>query len=137
MEPLSVGVHAVYQVGNFRTSQSIAVFGCGPVGLLCMAVAKASGASRIIGIDVNSARLDFAKTYAATDVYLPPNVEQGEDNLEYSRRNAARMKAELCIEDTGPHSIDLVIDASGAELSIQTAFYIAKSGGSFVQVRCS
>jgi D-xylulose reductase len=136
MEPLSVAVHAVYRVGNFQASQSIAVFGCGPVGLLCMAVAKASGASRIIAVDVNSARLDFAKKYAATDAYIPPIIEQGEGKLEYSRRNAARMKAELGIEDTGPHAIDLVIDASGAEPSIQTAFYIAKSRGIFVQVRC-
>jgi D-xylulose reductase len=80
--------------------------------------------------------LHFAKTYAAAAIYLPPNTEQGEGNLEYSRRSAARMKAELGIEDTGPRAIDLVIDASGAEVSIQTAFYIAKSGGTFVQVRC-
>ena len=137
MEPLSVGVHAVHRVGDFRAGQSIAVFGCGPVGLLCMAVAKASGASRIIAIDVNSARLDFAKTYAATDIYLPPNSEQDESNLEYSRRSAARMKAQLGIEDNGHRAIDLVIDASGAGVSIQTAYYIAKSGGTFVQVRCS
>jgi len=134
IEPLSVGVHAVHRIGNFRASQSIAVFGCGPVGLLCMAVAKASGASRIIAIDVNSARLDFAKTYAATAIYLPPKIEQGEGNLEYSGRSAACMKAELGIEDTGSRSIDLVVDASGAEVSIQTAFYIAKTGGTFVQV---
>jgi len=133
MEPLSVGVHAVFRVGKFRASQSIAVFGCGPVGLLCMAVAKASGASRIIAIDVNSARLDFAKTYVATDVYLPPSIEQGEGQ-ENSRRISARMKAELGIEDIGPRAIDLVIDASGAEISIQIAFYITKFGGTFVQV---
>jgi D-xylulose reductase len=137
MEPLSVGVHAVHQVASFRASQSIAVFGCGPVGLLCMAVAKASGASRIIAIDVNSTRLNFAKTYAATDIYLPPNIEESEGCLEYSRRSAACMKAQLGIEDTGPRAIDLVIDASGAEVSIQTAFYIAKSGGTCVQVRYS
>lgn len=102
-----------------------------------MAVAKASGASRIIAVDINAARLDFAKTYGATDVYLPPSIEQGEGKLEYSRRNAAHMRKELRIEDTGPRAIDLVIDASGAEVSIQTAFHIAKSGGTFVQVRCS
>lgn len=132
-----MGVHAVFRVGNFRASQTIAVFGCGPVGLLCMAVAKASGASRIIAIDINSARLDFAKTYAASDVYLSPSIQQGEDTVEYSRRNAAHMKAELGIEDIGPRGIDLVVDASGAEVSIQTAFYIAKCGGTIVQVRYS
>lgn len=135
MEPLAVGVHSVYNLGGFRTNQTIAVFGCGPVGLLCMAVAKAIGASRIIAVDIIPARLDFAKGYAATETYLPVKPEEGESKIDYSRRNAANMKKTLNIDDRGKKSIDLVIDASGAEVSIQTGFYIAKSGGTFVQVR--
>jgi len=135
MEPLAVGVHSVSNLGGLRTNQTIAVFGCGPVGLLCMAVAKAIGASRIIAVDIIPARLDFAKRYAATETYLPVNLEEGENKIDYSRRNAANMKKTLNIDDRGEQSIDLVIDASGAEVSIQTGFYIAKSGGTFVQVR--
>ncbi|KAH9482565.1 putative D-xylulose reductase A [Psilocybe cubensis] len=134
MEPLAVGVHSVSNLGGFRASQSIAVFGCGPVGLLCMAVAKAIGASRIIAVDIVPARLEFAKAYAATDVYLPPKFEEGEARIDYSRRNANLMKETLGIEERGSKAIDLVIDASGAEVSIQTGFYIVKSGGTFVQV---
>jgi D-xylulose reductase len=36
-----------------------------------MAVAKALGARRVIAVDINQERLDFAKSYAATDIYLP------------------------------------------------------------------
>ncbi|PPQ77661.1 hypothetical protein CVT25_011096 [Psilocybe cyanescens] len=133
MEPLAVGVHSVSNLGGFRASRSIAVFGCGPVGLLCMAVAKAIGASRIIAVDIVPARLEFAKSYAATDTYLPPKFEEGETRIDYSRRNANLMKEKLGIEDRGKNGIDLVIDASGAEVSIQTGFYIVKSGGTFVQ----
>jgi len=43
-----------------------------------MAVAKALGASRIIAVDINPARLEFAKRYAATDGYTPPKVNEGE-----------------------------------------------------------
>jgi len=91
MEPLSVGVHSVANLGEFKSDQvcpgrqafphaaSIActddqvciVFGAGPVGLLCMAVAKALGARRVIAVDIQQDRLDFAKSYAATDIYLP------------------------------------------------------------------
>ncbi|KIM46077.1 hypothetical protein M413DRAFT_441139 [Hebeloma cylindrosporum] len=134
MEPLAVGVHSVSNLGGLRTNQTIAVFGCGPVGLLCMAVAKAIGASRIIAVDIIPARLDFAKAYAATETYLPVKPEEGESKIDYSRRNAANMKKVLNIDDRGKTSIDLVIDASGAEVSIQTGFYIVKSGGTFVQV---
>ena len=77
MEPLAVGVHSVANLVGLRAKQAIAVFGCGPVGLLCMAVAKAlGGASRIIRIDINPSRLEFAKQYAAT--YLPLKPEEGQ-----------------------------------------------------------
>ena len=131
---MSVAVHSVYNLGQFRTNQTIAIFGCGPVGLLCMAVAKALGASRIIGIDIIPSRLEFAKNYAATDVYLPSNPNDGESKIDYSRRNADIMKKDLGITDRGEKAVDLVIDASGAEVSIQTSIYIAKSGGTIIQV---
>lgn len=137
MEPLSVGIHSVSNLGGLRANQSIAVFGCGPVGLLCMAVAKALGASRIIAVDIVPSRLEFAKLYAATDAYLPVKPIEGETKPEYSRRNAQAMRDQLGITDRGPKAIDLVIDASGAEVSIQTGIYIAKAGGTFVQVRRS
>lgn len=134
MEPLAVGVHSVSNLGGFRANQSIAVFGCGPVGLLCMAVARAIGASRIIAVDIVPARLEFAKSYAGAETYLPPKFQDGESKTDYSRRNATLMKQQLDIADRGRSSIDLVIDASGAEVSIQTGFYVVKIGGTFVQV---
>lgn len=134
IEPLSVAVHAVAKLGNLRTSQSIAIFGCGPVGLLCMAVAKAFGASRVIAVDIVPHRLEFAKSYAATDSFMPPLLEQGETNVAFSKRAAALMKAELGIAEQGARGIDLVVDASGAETSVQTGVRIVKSGGTYVQV---
>ncbi|KAG9317418.1 hypothetical protein JVU11DRAFT_1617 [Chiua virens] len=134
IEPLSVAVHALSKLGGFKANQSIVVFGCGPVGVLCMAVAKAFGASRIIAVDIVSSRLDFAKGYAATDVYQPPPVTQGESKTEYSRRSAAAMRQQLGIAEHGPNAIDLVVDASGAEVSIQTGIHIVKTGGTYVQV---
>jgi D-xylulose reductase len=74
MEPLSVGVHAVHNLGGFKSGESIVVFGAGPVGLLCMAVAKGLGARRIVAVDINQDRLDFAKSYAATDVVVPVSM---------------------------------------------------------------
>ena len=134
MEPLSVAVHAVSKLGDLRSNQSVAVFGCGPVGLLCMAVAKALGASRVVAVDVIPSRLEFARSYAATDIFLPPAMEKDESPVSFSIRNAQEMKERLGIAERGPQAIDLVVDASGAEVSIQTGLRIAKSGGTFVQV---
>jgi D-xylulose reductase len=130
MEPLSVGIHSVYNLGGLRTNQSIVVFGCGPVGsciwaliahvsrideklagLLCMAVAKALGASRIIAVDIVPSRLEFARKYAATAVYQPPSPLEGETKVEFAERNIANMKKEVGIENIGERAIDLVIDA--------------------------
>lgn len=135
MEPLSVAIHAVHNVAGFRSNQSIVVFGAGPVGLLCMAAARALGASRVIAVDIVPNRLEFAKSYAATETYLPIPMEKGEARLRYSERNAQAMREQLGIAERGPTSIDLVVDASGAEVSIQTGIIIAKTGGTFVQVR--
>lgn len=134
MEPLSVGIHSVANIGGFRANQSIVVFGAGPVGLLCMAVAKALGASRVIAVDIVPSRLEFAKTYAATETYLPPKPQEGESQLAYSERNAQTMREQLGIDERGPRAIDVVLDASGAAVSIQTAIHIARTGGTFVQV---
>lgn len=134
MEPLSVGIHSVSNLGGFRANQKIIVFGAGPVGLLCMAVAKALGASRIIAVDIIPSRLEFAKEYAATDTYLPPKPEAGESKIQYSARNAKTLMEQLDIEERGLKAIDLVIDASGAEVSIQTGILVAKHGGTYVQV---
>jgi threonine dehydrogenase-like Zn-dependent dehydrogenase len=71
MEPLSVGIHSVSTLGKCKSNQVVIVFGAGPVGLLCMAVAKALGARRVIAVDIQKERLDFAKGYAADDIFIP------------------------------------------------------------------
>lgn len=70
MEPLSVGVHSVLTVGKCTFGEEAIVFGAGPIDLMCMAVAKALGAKRIIALDIVQDKLDFALNYAATDAYL-------------------------------------------------------------------
>lgn len=99
-----------------------------------MAVAKALGASRIIAVDIVLGRLEFGKSYVATDVYQPPPVAQDESRIAYSKRSAAALKQQFGIAERGPTAIDLVVDASGAEVSIQTGIHIVKTGGTYVQV---
>jgi len=137
MEPLSVGVHSVAQLGGFKSGQKIAVFGAGPVGLLCMAVARALGASRVIAVDIVQSRLDFAAKWAGADIFLPPQPQEGEKRIDFSRRVAENMKNHLQIEERGSAAIDLVIDASGAEVCIQIGLFLVKYGGTFLQVKGS
>ncbi|KAK5170903.1 uncharacterized protein LTR77_004047 [Saxophila tyrrhenica] len=120
MEPLSVGVHIVRQAG-IKPGDSLVVFGAGPVGLLCCAVAKAYGASKVISVDMNEERLDFAKKYAATQTVVAQK-ESGED--------AAKRIIEAGELGLGA---DAIIDATGAEPCIQTALHALRTGGTYVQ----
>ena len=86
-------------------------------------------------VDIVASRLEFARAYAATDIFQPPQSQAGEGNLAYSKRSAAELRKAFGIEDRGGNAIDLVIDASGAEVSIQTGIYALKTGGTLVQVR--
>jgi len=95
--------------------------GVGPIGLLCCAVAKAFGASKIIAVDIQPVRLEFAMKYAATHSFLSSCVPAGE--------NAERLLKETDL----PDGVDRVIDASGAEASIQVSLHIVRRGGVFVQ----
>lgn len=132
MEPLSVAVHSVANVGALRTNQVVLIFGAGPVGLLAMAVAKGLGAARIIGVDINADRLAFARSYAATDTFTPP-VKGDESNSAYALRAAKELLSTLGLPERGHGAIDLVVDATGAETCIAIGLNAVRPGGTFVQ----
>lgn len=104
VEPLAVGVHITKQAG-IRPGQSVVVFGAGPVGLLCLAVARSFGAGKCVAVDINEERLVFAKGYAATHAFRPSKEESPE-------QSAARLVEECGLGD----GADAAIDASGAEV---------------------
>ncbi|KAL4791475.1 chaperonin 10-like protein [Aspergillus venezuelensis] len=133
VEPLSVAVMAVHSVAQMPHNANIAVLGAGPVGLLRMAVAKALGARRILAIDVQPQRLEFAKQYAATDVHLAIAKEAGEDMMAYSKRHAKHIMDKFGFGERG-EGIDLVIECSGAEVCVQTGIWLVKRRGTCVQV---
>ncbi|WWD16471.1 hypothetical protein CI109_100897 [Kwoniella shandongensis] len=62
IQPLAVGVQVGKRV-DLRPHTSVAIFGCGPIGLVSAAVAHAYSARKIIMFDNNPVRVDFAKKY--------------------------------------------------------------------------
>jgi len=97
------------------------VMGAGPVGLLCCAVAKCYGASKVVAVDIQPARLEFAAKFAATHTFTPARVPAEE--------NALNLISSCGLGD----GADAVIDASGAEPSIQCSIYAVRNGGTYVQ----
>ncbi|ORY90163.1 xylitol dehydrogenase [Leucosporidium creatinivorum] len=134
IEPLAVGVMAVTTIGQMPLGANVVVFGAGPVGLLTMAAAKALGARHVLAVDIQEPRLEFAKQYAASDYFVPTRTVEGETRLAYSRRQADEIKARFNYAERGPQGVDLIIDCTGAEICVQTALYLLKHGGTYVQV---
>jgi len=120
VEPLSVGVHITRQAG-IKPGQTVVVYGAGPVGLLCMAVARSFGASKVVAVDINEERLAFAQKYAATHLFR---------SQRESPQDSARRLVEECELGLGA---DAVIDASGAEPCIQAGIHVTRNGGTYVQ----
>jgi D-xylulose reductase len=128
VEPVAVAVQ-ICKVADMRANQTVVVFGAGPIGVLSQAVAKASGASKVIAIDISQARLDFAKSYAADHVFLPPMAEQGTDPAAHSEKIASLIKEQFGLGE----GADIVLECTGAEPCIQAGINVAKKGGTYVQ----
>lgn len=120
IEPLAVAVHIVRQAA-VAPGESVVVMGAGPVGLLCAAVARAFGARVVCSVDVVPSKLEFARGFCATHVYESRRVAAEE--------NAGAIKALI----GRPDGADVVIDASGAEPSIQASLHTVRMGGRYVQ----
>lgn len=87
------------------------------------AVAQEFGTGKINSVDINKERLCFASSFAATGAYRS-------DPALSAQENASK------IIDTHQLSAgaDVVIEASGAEPSVQTGIHILRKGGGYVQV---
>ena len=68
---IPTGWGAVYNNPNFHANSSVAVWGLGAVGLSVIQAAKAKGATRIYGIDINEGKFPIAKEFGATHCVNP------------------------------------------------------------------
>lgn len=132
VEPVAVAVQ-ICKVAGLRGGQTVLVFGCGPIGALCQAVAKAYGARRVVGVDISAARAGFAKSFGADAVFVPPREAAapaaGGDPVDAARAMAEEVVAEFGLGD----GADVVLECTGAEACIQAGVFAAKKGGTFVQ----
>ena len=68
IEPCAVLIHAVERAkttGILRFNSRVVVQGCGPIGLICIAVLRTMGIENIVAVDGEQKRLDFAKEMGA------------------------------------------------------------------------
>jgi len=120
LEPLSVVLHAVDET-NIKLGRGVAICGAGPIGLVTMACAKASGAHPVVITDVEPKRLRFAEEFVpGCKTYL---VDRNLDALG----NAAAIKAMFGSDEYSAPPV--VFECTGIENSVTTACYLPRKKG--------
>ncbi len=111
LDPLGNAVHAV--LAGPIAGQTVLVTGCGPIGLMAIAVAKSCGSSTVFATETNERRRAMAKKMGA-DVALNPATEDA----------AARILA-----GTNGTGVDVLLEMSGNPAAIQQGFKALRAGG--------
>jgi Zn-dependent alcohol dehydrogenase len=112
------GVGAAINTAKVQPGQTVAVFGCGGVGLNVIQGSALCGASRIIAVDLSKSKLELAKQFGATDV------------VDASGGDAADRVREL----TGGLGVDYAFEVIGVPAVIVQAFLALKRGGKAIVV---
>jgi S-(hydroxymethyl)mycothiol dehydrogenase len=91
------GIGAALNTAGVTRGQSVAVFGCGGVGDAAIAGARLAGASKIIGVDIDDRKLEWATGFGATHVCNSAET----DPVEFIRSVTDGFGADVCIEAIG------------------------------------
>lgn len=109
-DPLGNAVHAA--LAGEIIGKSVAVLGCGPIGLFAVAVAKAVGSGPVFASDTSDYRLRLACKLGADHIARVPDED-----------------IEALVRATHEQGVDVVLEMSGAPPAVQQAMRLARPGG--------
>jgi L-iditol 2-dehydrogenase len=115
LEPLGVAIHTV-DLGKLKAGMTVGVFGCGPIGLMIIQIARLSGAATIVGTDKLAHRVEAAKHFGATHAFF---AGEGQELGELSAATNGR-------------GVDVAFEAAGTQDAVDTAFAAVSTGGKVV-----
>lgn len=116
VEPAAVAAYAIQRSG-MKMGDTILIAGAGPIGLLTVQVAVATGASQIFVTDLSENRLNKAKEVGATHTF-----DARDKNIPQK------------IKEMTGNGIDIFIDAAGAQASFDTGINSLRNGGTAILV---
>jgi S-(hydroxymethyl)glutathione dehydrogenase / alcohol dehydrogenase len=115
---VTTGVGAVLNAAQVRPGATVAVIGCGGVGLAAIQGARLSGAGRVIAVDLLDSKLSIAAKLGATDLVVPGEASAADQVLEL----------------TGGLGVDVAIEVVGRVETINSALAMTRRGGEVVLV---
>jgi L-iditol 2-dehydrogenase len=117
LEPLGVAMYAI-DLSNIKPGDSVGVFGCGPIGLLIIQLARRAGAGQIVATDILPHRMEVAMKQGANQVFLANGMQELDD-----LRKVIPAKG-----------LDVVIEAAGDNDAVEVALELVKPGGRVILV---
>jgi threonine dehydrogenase-like Zn-dependent dehydrogenase len=125
IEPCAVLVHAVERAkltNILRFNSKVVVQGCGPIGLICIAVLRTMGVETIVAVDGNEQRLEFAKKMGATETVNFMNYK-GIDALAEAVQNAF-----------GGKLADFAFQCTGSPVAHSNIYHFIRNGGGLCEL---
>lgn len=125
IEPCAVLIHAVERAkstGILRFNSRVVVQGCGPIGLICIAILKTMGIANVVAVDGEQKRLDFAKELGASDTV----------NFKDHQGLEALAKG---VENTfGGHLADFAFQCTGSPVAHANIYKFIRNGGGLCEL---
>jgi L-iditol 2-dehydrogenase len=103
LEPLGVAIHA-HDLGHVRIGSTVAVVGCGPIGLLIVQLARAAGATSVLAVEPRAHRREAALAMGA-DLALTPEEAAGVAG-----------------------TYDIAFEVAGTDAAVDTSMHLARPG---------
>ncbi len=109
---VTTGVGAVLNTARVRPGETVAVLGCGGIGLNAIQAAAIVGAARVIAVDRVASKLELARMFGATDVV-----------------DASGVDAVLAVHELSGGGVDHAFEAIGQSATAEQAFAMLRNGG--------
>ena len=125
IEPCAVLVHAVERAkttGILRFNSRVVVQGCGPIGLICIAVLRTMGIENIVAVDGNQQRLDFAKKMGA------------ETSVNFMEHKGIDALAGAVKDALGGHLADFAFQCTGSPVAHSNIYKFIRNGGGLCEL---
>ena len=125
IEPCAVLIHAVERAkttGILRFNSRVAVQGCGPIGLICIAILRTMGIENIVAVDGEQARLDFAKQMGATAT------------VNFKNYKGVEALADAVKDAFGGYYADFAFQCTGSPIAHANIYKFIRSGGGLCEL---
>ena len=125
IEPCAVLVHAVERAkttGILRFNSRVVVQGCGPIGLICIAVLRTMGIENIVAVDGNQQRLDFAKRMGA------------EKSVNFMDHKGIEALSDAVKDAFDGHLADFAFQCTGSPVAHANIYKVIRNGGGLCEL---